>query len=264
MSIMSPPSPPQPKPTVRTTLATEWDRFEEMSTTRLLLLVLPSILLLVVDPLVPILAYLLQVWAGSPGYWRERWAGLMVQAKQSGIVLAALALYLLLDHTQVWLVPTITFHLQLFWQTHLPGTLSLSLLDGRDLLARSFLLLPLAPIVAIYYERIDPRTSGGLKRVLMPNDLKPKPQPQTPPPPSTPAPPRKATTPKNATPKATTPKDATTAHQITIESFLATDPVKEKTRGTSSPTQPTTNGPAPNGLGQKTVKKNIDWDDLQE
>ncbi len=42
---------------------------------------LPSILLLVVDPLVPILAYLLQVWAGSPGYWRERWAGLVVRSQ---------------------------------------------------------------------------------------------------------------------------------------------------------------------------------------
>ena len=107
MSIMQPPqSPSKPKPTLRTRFTWEWSRFEKMPYTRLLLLLLPSILLFIFDPLIPIMGYLLQLWAGSSHTWRERWASLVAAAKKCGILLAALAIYLLLDHAQIWIIRT--------------------------------------------------------------------------------------------------------------------------------------------------------------
>src|SRR5450631_2325398 len=106
MSIMQPPpSPSKPKPTLRTRVEAEWDHFEAMPYTRLLLFLLPVPFLFIIDPLVPIVAYVLQIWAGSSHTWRERWASLVAAAKHCGIFLAALGVYLLLNHAQVWIIP---------------------------------------------------------------------------------------------------------------------------------------------------------------
>ena len=277
MSLIQPQSPSKPKPTLRTRVASEWEHFEQMPYSRLLLLLVPSVLLLIIDPLVPIAAYLLQTWAGSSHTWRERWASLVAAAKKCGIILAALAIYLLLDHAQIWLIPTLTFSLQLLWHAYLPGILSLSPVGGQSLLARSLLLLPLAPILAIYDERIDPRTGEQLNRVLMSNDLKPpkrkappvaapSPAPTTPPNPQTPTP--TPTTSQKTPPKKTTTPNAAASQKITIESFLASQPVEEKTSGPSAPAQaettntspPSSTPPAP----QPEVKKKINWDTLLE
>lgn len=274
MSIMQPPqSPSKPKPTLRTRVEAERDHFEEMPYRRLFLLLLPNILLLYIDPLVPIIAYLLQIWAGSSHTWRERWASLVAGAKRCAIILAALALYLLLNHAQVWIIPTLTDDVQRFWQTYLPGILSLSLVNGQSLLARSLLLLPLAPILAVYDERIDPRTGKPLNRVLMPNDLKPKPPkrktaPVAPPPASAPTAASNPSTPASHTtpPKKTTDPNAAASQKITIESYLASQPAEEKKPG--PPAQPATTNtdrpPSTPPAQQPPEKKKINWDTVLE
>ncbi len=85
---------------------------------------------------------------------------------------------------QLWFFPEVISTMQTLWQAHLPGNLSLSPLDGHTLIARVLLLLPVAPLLALLDEWIDPRTRVHLQRVLTPADLREPSQSADPPPPS--------------------------------------------------------------------------------
>ena len=78
-------------------------------------------------------------------------------------------------NAQVWILSQLTATLQNAWSGHVPGELSLSPFDGRySLVARMLLLLPLAAALALYFERVDPRTCVQEQRILTARDLEPK------------------------------------------------------------------------------------------
>lgn len=268
MSIMQPQSPPRQKPTARTWLKDEWNHFAEMELLPLCLFAFPSILLLPINPLLPPIAYALQRWAASTWAWRDRWTSVWVWAKQGAWLSAILAGIVALGTWHIWIFPELITAMQTLWQAHLPGTLSLSPTDGQALFARTLLLLPLAPVLSLLYERIDPRTRVRHRRVLTPADLA-KPAPPTDPSPD----PAKAPTPHQTPPQAvpqgppTPPKKKrqtptpTLAAQMTIDSILAPD-------------QTQTSAPPPPTKTEQTSAKNVppakpppiteDWNDMAE
>src|SRR5215469_8772273 len=174
MSLTAPPDqhPPQSAPlTLKARLIREYRHWDEMPALRFCLLLLPSMLLLVISPLLPLAAYALWLWAAHSWDWRDRWTSIWAWAKQGGVFVALVLVFASLSSAQVWVLPQLTAMLQAFWHAHLRGDLSLSPLDLDGLLARALLLLPLAPALALLYEWIDPRTQVRLQRILTPADL---------------------------------------------------------------------------------------------
>ena len=184
-------------------------------------------------------------------------------------------LYAALSSINVWIFPQLTANAQAFWHAHLGGDLTLSPSDLDGLVARTLLLLPLAPALALCYEWLDPRTRVQLQRILTPADLvEPKTdetkasstissttQEATPPSPS-------ASRKVPPTPKAATPQRKHTGkppQQITIESFLASDIAQAKSP--SPPRQMAKKQPAspePPAETHPPAAKAIPWDDVEE
>jgi hypothetical protein len=290
MALIQPPPHVSQPSALRTWLKHEWKHFTEMERLPLCFLVFCNILSLLLNPLVPSLAYLLQRWAASPWDWRDRWTSVWIWAKQGRRFIAILFGIVLLGKVRLWFFPELIVMMQALWQAHLPGNLSLSPLDGHTLMARVLLLLPLAPLLALLDEWIDPRTCVRLQRVLTPADLV-EPSQSADPPPSpnasttnqatpqtTPSvdtqeppvrPPRKAkrpTTNQKRTPQSSQ-VSSDTGHVI-IESVLTTDPAQTKRSAASRPKemQKTVKKLKVEKLQPKTppVIKPIDWDDVLE
>lgn len=240
--------------------------------------------------LLPVLAYALQLWASSWN-WRDRWATLRSLATPGLVFVCCLLLLGLLDHAQFWIIPFLISSVQGFWQTHLPGNLSLSPLDFHALVARLILWLPLAPGLALLYEYLAPRTRTHPRRILLQGDLvtpplapptatapapaqEVTPEPVAPPPSAAqpaPAPAQKSapTAQKKKQPPlhrkqqqpGTQPAD--TVEQMTIESFLAPDTQAAaaaqkttETKATSQPSRQATPKPPP--------EEPTDWDNVLE
>lgn len=276
------PHAPSPPPHLwRKWLEEEWQHWGEISQQTHCLLIGLSLILFICDPLLPITAYMLQRWAASTWAWRDRWTSVWIWAKQSVWFLATIMVLTLLATTHIWMFPQLIAGAQTIWQQILPGDLSLSLSDEHDLIARSLLLLPLAPTLALVYERIDSRTYVQLHRVLTPADLEPKPPSPNPPkqtPPSATAPadtprktPRKTTRTKKQKPRKTNPAPA--AH-VTIDSFLDhPDPTTPPQAAPSAqpeetqqdqPSQKKKQHASPHQPTKTTISKPIDWDDVAE
>lgn len=267
MSMIASPHQQKPAPPLPQWLRDEWRHWAAMPPPRLGLLALPSLVLLVVSPLLPIAAYALWLWAAHSWAWRDRWASVTFWAKQGGWWIAALAACVALDAAHGWIVPQFLAAAQAFWHAHLPGDLSLSPLDTEALMARTLLLLPLAPALALVYEYVDPRTPMHPQRVLTPADLAEPttPAPAPPPaaqttPPATPThkqeePVREAAPPKERKRKSTR-KDP---QQMTIESFLS--PAPAQATPVPSPREKKTEPPAPT---HPSEVPDIDWDDVAE
>lgn len=275
MSLTAPPNqhqsllPPRPAPpTLKARLKDEWRHWEDMPILRLCLLLLPTSLLLVVSPLLPLVAYTLWLWASHSWDWRDRWTSIWAWAKQGGALVALVLAFAVLSSVQVWVLPQLTAALQAFWHAHLGGDLSLSPSDLDGFVARTLLLLPLAPALALLYERIDPRTRVQLQRVLTPADLA---EPTTtslswtpgaaPPPPRTKAqaaPPSKKVAPPPRQRKRKPPQ------QRTIDSFLAQEPTQAAPSPPSrqaAEQQPAPSSPSPEAPPPPTTKT-INWDDV--
>jgi hypothetical protein len=270
---MQPPSPPKQKPTVHSWLKNEWNHLIEMDPLPLCLLGLPSILLLPLCPLLPPAAYALQQWAASSWAWRDRWTSVWSWAKQGVWFCAILAGFMILGRAHIWFFPELIVAIQAFWQAHLPGNLSLFPLDGHALFARTLLLLPLTPILALFYERIDPRTQVYHRRVLTPADLtKPPKKSPTPPPAPSKAPAANQTPPQtiaqepHVPPQVVKTKRPTPppAGQMTIESFLAPD--QAQTATPQSPEKSNMQTESEKTTSETQVKPPVteDWDDMAE
>lgn len=285
MSVMQRPptlSPSSPRQHARSWLNEEWEHFEQMPLRTLCLLFLPSLLLIAVDPLLPIAACLMKRWAVSSWTWRDRWASIWVWAKQGACWTAALVGIVILGAAHVWIFPGLIAALQMLWHmAHLPGVLSLSPLDSFSLVARSLLLLPLAPVLALYYERIDPRTRVSLHRVLTPTDQAPHPPTASPPahPPKreatgqmSPSSPSGEHEPPPSPKRPKTPRSSTTRRrqasprktkQMTIEGFLAADQASPPQQSPPSPAQ-TTAKETKTSPSTTSAEPAINWDDVVE
>ena len=257
MSMMQQPSPPNPPE--RSWLANEWDHLAEMPPRTAWLLLLPTLLLGILNPLLPPVAYAMQHWARSSWTWRDRWASVWTWAKQGAWIVAILLFIAWLAAVHFLFFPILVAGLQNAWHSaHLPDDLSLSLtpMNRYALVTRILLFLPLAPALSLYYERIDSRTPMHLQRILTAADLAtPRPSPPVAPPASTPTPAHDAaSTPDQAAAQTTTtpparPKTASTkqqhkdtttktVEQMTIDSVLA--PQQRVSASTPAPTAPST------------------------
>ncbi len=277
MSLSAPPSqhhslpPPRPAPplTLKARLRDEYRHWDEMPVLRLCLLLLPTSLLLAISPLLPLVAYALWLWASHSWDWRDRWVSIWAWAKQGSAIVALVLVFTVLSSTQVWVLPQLTAALQAFWHAHLGGDLSLSPTDLDGFVARTLLLLPLAPALALLYERIDPRTRVQLQRVLTPADLaepaiaSPPGTPRAaPPPPRTKAQAAPASKAKAARPPRKRKREPT--QQITIDSFLAQEPTQAASPSPSrqAAEQPVPPSPAPEAPPQPPNARTINWDDV--
>ncbi len=266
MSLIRHQPPPQ-KTTLGIWLKAERQHVEGLPMPRFLLLFLPTILLIVISPLLPITAYALQRWASGSWAWRDRWASVTSWAKQGGVLVALVLIYAALSTAQVWIFPYLTAILQAFWSAHLPGDLSLSPLDIHSLFARTLLLLPLAPLLALLYECLDPRTRVQPQRVLTPADLA-EPTPTAAPPSATPtkqeAPPaRKKLSPPSKAPMTQRKRKSAREppHQMTIESFLSLTPTQAVAPSSTPEVEKNREPPAETHLPTPT---DINWDDVAE
>jgi pyruvate/2-oxoglutarate dehydrogenase complex dihydrolipoamide acyltransferase (E2) component len=283
MSMSAPPNqqqpPPLPQPaplTLKQRLAREAWHWADLPPLRFAGLLLPICVLLFIAPPLPVVAYALWLWASSSWDWRDRWASIWALARRGGVFVSLVLLFAALSSAQVWIFPDLAAALQAFWRAHLVGELSLMPLFEPSLLARTLLLLPLAPLLALYYERIDPRTRVQQQRILTARDMQPKqPKPKQDTPPTQKAAPQEPKA--RAKPKAkqdAAPREKAEQHsespqpppeQITIDSFLASDTDRAKARP-ASPTRPPakkqqaeqaeTPAPAPS--------TQIDWSDVAE
>jgi hypothetical protein len=271
-------SPPGQRQTLRSLLKEEWRHLEDMDPLRLCLLFLPTIVILCIDPLLPLAAYALQLWASLSWAWRDRWASVTFWAKQGSGFVTLLLIYTALDVTHVWIIPDVTAMIQALWHTVLPGTVSLDPLDERALLARSLLLLPLAPLLSLFYERVNPRTRVHHQRVLTPADLVEPPTspkkkaPTTSPQTARQAQPEQASTnapaPQAKTPKPKHKNASPPAQQMAIESFLSTAPApsappQPKEAEMQQPEQKKTKPFLPSSP-TKPPASSINWDDVAE
>ena len=300
MAVIQPHSPPRPKRTRRHWLAREWQHYAEMSSWTICLLFLPSIVLIVINPLLPFAAYLLQCWAGASFTWRDRWASNREWAKSGAWFVAIVIILAVLASRQVWIFPQLVAWVQMVWsQAHL-GDLSLSPADPKALLARCLLLLPLAPALSLYYEWIDPRTRGRGRRVLTHADLVEPPPPPAPPSPAqtastapSPEQPSASRGTANAQSAKTAPpatarrsraaqmkrRSASNPHtqqaqqpqQMTIDSILPsagqapmTPPSPSTTGNAARQGDNTPHTPSPPLTTQKTGSEPINWDDVAE
>lgn len=271
MSLTAPPNrhlPQQHAPlTLKGRLLREYRHWEEMPGLRFGVLLLHFSLLLVIAPLLLLAACVLWWWAAHSWDWRDRWTSVRSWAKQGGVFVALVLAFAFLSNAHIWVLPQLTATLQAFWHAHLGGDLSLSPTDLDGLVARAFLLLPLAPALALLYEWIDPRTQVRLQRILTPADLvEPTPAPQTEP--AAPPPARKKASPppkaKAAMPPRTRTRKREQAQQITIESFLASDPAQATPPSPShqATPQPATPSPPPQASPAPPATDPINWDDV--
>src|SRR5258708_5632579 len=281
-----PPPLPQPAPplTLKARIMREARHWADLSWLRFALLALPIGMFVFMTPLLPIPAYALWMGAGSSWRWRDRWASIWARARRGGVFVALVLLVAALSSAQVWIFPQLTATLQNAWSAHLPGELSLSPLAGRfSIVARTLLLLPLAPALALYFEKVNPRTRVQQQRILTAHDLAPKkPKPkQDVAPTAQKAAPQEPTARAKPKPKPkptakAAPREEAAQHsespppppeQITIEGFLASDQDQAPARP-APPTRPPakkrqaekaeTPAPAPAPATQ------IDWNDLAE
>jgi len=280
MSMMQQPSPPNP-PSVsrsRSWLPNEWDHLAQMPPLTAWLLLLPTLLAGLVNPLLPLVAYAMQRWAGASWTWRDRWASVWTWAKQGAWAVAILLLIAWLAQVHVLFFPALVAGLQNAWHSaHLPDDLSLSLtpMNRYALVTRILFSLPLAPALSLYYERIDPRTPMHPQRVLTPADL-------ATPPPSLPVQPPASTTataqdaasaqtsvPPTATAQPTRPKTAptkpqhkdnktTVIEQMTIDSVLV-PPQAASSTSTPTPTPPQETG-TKKGTRRRTPAQSVTQD----
>jgi hypothetical protein len=261
-----PPPPPQPAPppTLKQRLARESRHWADMPPQRFALLVLPICVLVFLCPPLPVVAYALWLWASSSWAWRDRWASIWALARRGGAFVAFVFLAAALNSAQVWIFPQLIATLQAFWRAHLPGELSLTPLLEPSLVARTLLLLPLAPALALYFERVDPRTRIQYRRILTPRDLEPKPAaaPQEPAASAKLKPTAKAASAQQPKQQSESPPPP---EQITIESYLA----KDSDQAPARPAPPA----RPPAKKQKAAKaatpppaptKQIDWNDVAE
>ncbi len=290
MSMSTPPNqhqpPPLPQParplTLKARLIREAWHWADLSWLRFALLALPIGVFVFITPLLPITAYALWVWAGSSWAWRDRWASIWALARRGGVFVALVLLIAALSSAQVWIFPQLTATLQNAWSAHLPGELSLSPFGGRfSIIARTLLLLPLAPALALYFEKVNPRTRVQHQRILTERDLAPKKPkikqdapptaqeaaPQEPTPRSKPKPKAKQAAPREPA-KQHSESPPTPPEQITIEGFLASDKDQAPARPAPPPHPPakkqtaeTAETPAPT---PDPFKKHIDWSDVAE
>ena len=172
MSLSSPPNQPPPLPqpapllTWKARIIRECSRWANLPRPRFGLLVLSIGLLIFLSPPLPFVAYALWLWASSSWAWRDRWASIWALAWRGGAFVAVVLLVAALSSAHIWIFPQLTATLQAFWCAHLPGELSLTPIFDPLLLARMLLLLPLAPALALYFEKIDPRTRVQQQRIL--------------------------------------------------------------------------------------------------
>lgn len=153
---------------IKRAVSLEWQRIKVMSTPRFISLLMLWLLTLLLCPPLPFLAYGIQWWV-SPWTWQERWESLRAPVRDGCLVAGLILGITALDLAHVWIIPDLVAIVQNFWRTHLPGSLSLSPVESATLLARSLLLLPLAPALSLLYERIEPRAdphSVDIHRVL--------------------------------------------------------------------------------------------------
>jgi hypothetical protein len=272
-----PPPLPQVAPplTLKARLIREADHWTDLSWLRFALLALPICLLFFMTPLLPITAYALWLWAGESWDWRDRWASIWALARRGGVFMALVLSIAALSNAQVWIFPQLTATLQNVWSGHVPGELSLSPFGGRfSIIARTLLLLPLAPALALYFEKVNPRTRVQQQRILTARDLAPK-KPKQDAAPHEPAPKAKP----RPKPKQDAPREKAEQHsespppppeQITIEGFLASDTNQAPARPAPPPRQaakkqqepaPKAETPAPT---TDPFKKRIDWNDVAE
>ncbi len=272
-----PPPPPQPAPppTLKQRLAREHRHWADLPPQRFALLVLPICVLVFLSPLLPVVAYALWLWASSSWAWRDRWASIGALARRGGVFVGLVLVCAALSSAQVWMFPQLTATLQAFWRAHLPGELSLTPLLEPSLAARTLLLLPLAPALALYFERVDPRTHVQQQRILTARDLEPKPKakqnaspspqkaaPQEPAARAKPKPTAKAAPREPAKQQSESPPPP---EQITIDSYLASN----KDQAPARPAPPS----RPPAKKQKAAQaetpapapsKQIDWNDVAE
>ncbi len=250
-----PQSPPQ-------WLRDEWRHWAAMPPLRLCGLLLPSIVLLDVSPLLPIAAYALWLWAAHSWAWRDRWASITVFAKQGRWWIAALAACVALGEAHVWIVPQLLAAAQAFWHAHLPGDLSLSPSDSDALIARTLLLLPLAPALALVYEYLDPRTPMHPQRILTSADLAEPTKPAPAPPPSaqTTPPTQRKRAPAHQAAASTKERKSTKkpVQQMTIEGFLTPTPAQ------TAPSSKAEEQSEPPALTHPSQVPDINWDDVAE
>lgn len=282
MSMTTPPTQPPPLPqpaplTLKARLTREAWHWSNLSWRRFVGLLLPTCVLVFLDPPLPVVAYALWLWASSSWDWRDHWSSIGALAWRGGMFVGLVLLVAVLSSAQVWIFPDLVGALQALWSAHLPGELSLIPLFKTSLLARILLLLPLAPALALYYERVDPRTRVQEQRILTARDMQPKPpkvkQDAAPTAQeTTPQEPAKGVKPKTSTKAA--PREPAKPHsesppappeQITIEGFLASDPSPAKP---ASPDQASNkrqeSAPKAETPAQDPFKKQIDWKDVAE
>lgn len=280
MSLSTPPNqyqPPLPQLvsplTFKARIIREYRHWANLPGLRFVFLVLPICLLVFLSPLLPVVAYALWLWASSSWAWRDRWASIEALARRGGLFVGLVLVYAALSSAQVWIFPDLTATLQAFWRAHLPGELSLMPIFNPSLVARTLLLLPLAPALARYFERIDPRTGTQQRRILTARDLQPKPdiqQDKVPTPPEAAPQESKLRAKAKPTPKGLPPQPNGSLlrppKQLTIDSSLASNQDQQSARRISLSRQATKK--------QKTVKaeapdpapisKQIDWNEVAE
>ena len=279
MAMMHQPRTPGPpsSPAKKSWLTPEWDHLDTMPLSTMSLLFVPTLLLGLLNPLLPLMAYAMQRWAGSSWTWQDRWASVRTWAKQGAWIIAILLFIAWLAAVHFLFFPALVVGLQNAWLTaHLPDTLSLSLtpLNRYALVTRILLSLPLAPALSLYYERIDPRTQMHPQRVLTPADLAALTQP---PPVSAPASTHTAASPPKAKRRKTSSTKkhpqatATPMEQMTVDSVLVPDQAHKPTpsaspQGTSvrASTKHTTPGTLTTHTTDQKPLDDIDWDDVAE
>lgn len=277
MSLMQ--QPHTPSPHTQSWLKAEWDHWVDLPLFSFCLFFLLSIILFPINPLLPLASYAIQLWAGSSWTWRDRWASVWVWAKQGAAFVGLVAAIMWLASAHVWFIAELVAALQTFWRMHLPGEFSLSPLEADALLARSLLLLPLAPALALLYEWMAPRTRMHLQRVLTAADFVPPPRPTPVPPPApanaaAPAPQTSTHVrrPASRLPKKEKPAKPTStrqhadnaprAKQMTIESMLPTEHIQTPSAKPAQTTAPRTT-PNPQGTNENETA-HINWDDVAE
>ena len=284
--MIQPQSPPKPKTTtrgrgIRAALAQEWTHWSTLPLSSFCWFALPTLVLFFVDPLLPPVAYVLQRWAGSSWAWRDRWASIRTWAEPGGWFVGILIALGVLAYAHIWFFPALVALAQGAWRAALPGELSLFPLARGALFARLLLFLPLAPALALLYERIDPRTSVQLRRILTPSDILPPASPETPVPPE----PTNISTPPPATPdthpstpvkkkRSRSTRDKTTstsgAEQLTIDGILKpeqtvqTETASSATRTSSRKKKKQSEHLAPTPDASNKQPEEIDWNDTDQ
>jgi hypothetical protein len=278
MSMNTPPPQPQlhplPQPapplTLKARLMREAGHWSELPWRRFVGLLLPICLLVFLDPPLPVVAYGLWLWASSSWDWRDRWSSIRALARRGGVIVSVVLLVAALSSAQVWIFPDLVGALQAFWSAHLPGELSLIPLFKTSLLARILLLLPLAPALTLYFERVDPRTRVQEQRILTARDMQPKPPKAKPDMPPAPQEPARAAQPKPKPIAKAAPREPAkepgkrSPEQITIEGFLASDPARPASPSRQATKKPSEPAPKAETPAPEPLKKGIDWNDVAE